>query len=100
MKNRWAKLGIVLLAISVLVVGCGGVSIKVLEKKNVLGTEIVNAYVSGFTNTDSTWQKLKSFGDNFDKGGNGNESEKGGRFVGGGFGVVGRMFAQYIRAVE
>jgi len=67
MKNRWAKLGIVLLAISVLVVGCGGVSIKVLEKKNVLGTEIVNAYVSGFTNTDSTWQKLKSFGDNFDK---------------------------------
>jgi len=35
MKNRWAKLGIVLLAISVLVVGCGGVSIKVLEKKNV-----------------------------------------------------------------
>jgi len=67
MKNSWAKLGIVLLAISVLVVGCGGVSIKVLEKKNVLGTEIVNAYVSGFTNTDSTWQKLKSFGDNFDK---------------------------------
>jgi len=57
----------VLLAISVLVVGCGGVSIKVLEKKNVLGTEIVNAYVSGFTNTDSTWQKIQSFGDNYDK---------------------------------
>lgn len=67
MRNKWGKLGIVLLTISVIVVGCSGTSINVLEKKNVLGTEIVNAYVNGFTNTDSTWQKIQSFGDNYDK---------------------------------
>mgnify|MGYP001216216366 FL=1 len=67
MRNKWVKLGIVLLTISVIVVGCSGASIKVLEKKNVLGTEIVNAYVNGFTNTENTWQKIKDFGDNYDK---------------------------------
>jgi|GEM_PF-1789090 len=64
---KLVSLGIVFVFTLSVLIGCGGVSIKVIEKQNILGDEIVTAYVSNFKNEDATWQKLQNFGDNFDK---------------------------------
>lgn len=64
---KLVSLGIVFVFTLSLLVGCGGVSVKVIEKQKILGQEIVTAYVSGFKNDDATWKKLEEFGNNFDK---------------------------------
>jgi len=49
--TKLASLGIVFVFTLSLLVGCGGVSVKVIEKQKILGQEIVTAYVSGFKMT-------------------------------------------------
>jgi len=64
---KLVSLGIVFAFTLSVLVGCGGVSVKVIEKQKILGAEFVTAYVSGFKNDDATWKKLEEFGNNFDK---------------------------------
>lgn len=65
---KWTALSMALVLTLTLVSGCSsGVSVKVMEKRNILGIEMVTAYVSGFKNDDTTWETLQNFGDNYSK---------------------------------
>lgn len=65
---KWTALSMVLVLTLTLATGCSsGVSVKVMEKRSVLGIEMVTAYVSGFKNDETTWETLQNFGDNYSK---------------------------------
>lgn len=61
-------LSIVLIVALLIVTGCGSrVSIEIIDKQNILDTEVVTAYIAGFKNDDATWKKLQSFAESYDK---------------------------------
>jgi len=69
MNKRLVTLGVVLLLISIVLVGCGGMSLKLLDKTNTpIGWEYANVLVKNFQNTEENWTKLKEYGDKFDEG--------------------------------
>lgn len=69
MNKRLVTLGVVLLLISTVLVGCGGMSLKLLDKTNTpIGWEYANVLVKNFQNTEENWTKLKEYGDKFDEG--------------------------------
>jgi len=64
MNKRLVTLGVVLLLISTVLVGCGGMSLKLLDKTNTpIGREYANVLVKNFQNTEENWTKLKEYGD-------------------------------------
>jgi len=70
MNKRLVTLGVVLLLISTVLVGCGGMSLKLLDKTppTPIGWEYANVLVKNFQNTEENWTKLKEYGDKFDEG--------------------------------
>lgn len=61
-------LSIVLILALLIVTGCGSrVSIEIIDKQNILDTEVVTAYIAGFKNDDATWKKLQSFAESYNK---------------------------------